>query len=109
MCVLPGDLSAVAESLAKFKASSSSLQPRRKGSGFAANEAISGDERMRRIALFASFETTPLNRRAGGELSFPICQLSDADYSKAVIHRVKRNITRQRHSPRCCRRTKTKR
>jgi hypothetical protein len=36
-----------------------------------------------------------LNRRVGGELPFPICPLSDAHYSKAVIYRVKRGITRQ--------------
>jgi hypothetical protein len=57
-------------------------------------------------APFASFETTPLNRRVGGGLPFPICPLSDAHYSKAVIYRVKRGITRRRHSPRCCQRTR---
>ena len=62
--------------------------------------------RMGEDAPFASFETTPLNRRVGGELPFPICPLSDAHYSKAVIYRVKRGITRRRHSPRCCQRTR---
>jgi hypothetical protein len=51
------------------------------------------------LAPFASFETTPLNRRVGGELPFPICLLSDAHKSKAV-YRVKRGITWRRHSPR---------
>jgi hypothetical protein len=64
---------------------------------------------MCRIAPFASFETTPLNRRAGGELPFPICPLSDAHYSKAVIDRVKRGINSAASFAPMLQRTKTKR